>query len=130
MFLVGSGAGSGVGVGAGAGVGAGVGFGAGVGLGVGVGFGFGVAGRAGTGAGFAGVGAAGPGRCGSDDTGGLGDGLTGGRRSLCVRLRLGGHALSLLTCRRRWNADDRALLLRRERVERMSEAGGGLCAVG
>ena len=130
VFLVGSGAGSGVGVGVGAGVGAGCRLRCGRRLGSGGGLRLRGCGPCGHRRGRRRGGLCRPGRCGRDDTGGLGDDLTGGRRGRCVRLRLGDHALSMLTCRRRWNADDGALLLRRERVERMSEAGGGLCAVG
>ena len=132
MFLVGSGAGSGAGVGVGTGVGTGVGSGAGVGLGVGAGFGvgfgagFGVACRTGTATGRAGVGAVGTGRRGRDDTDGLRNGLRSRRR--CARLGLRGRPRRL-TSRRRRNANDGAVSPRYQRVERMSEARGGLCAV-
>ena len=117
--------------GGGAGVGAGVGWGAGVGVGAGVaGFGFGVA------VGVDGFGVTGgwarrgwrgrPSWGGSDDADGLWEGASSGRRHRRLRLRLRGRALRRLTCRRGRNADHGALLLRRDRIERMSEARGGV----
>ena len=63
---------------------------------------------------------------GSDDADGLWEGASSGRRHRRLRLRLRGRALRRLTCRRGRNADHGALLLRRDRIERMSEARGGV----